>query len=114
MLILASYALADDVMITGHLQGLYGGGLDEDNPTSSEWTASETRLQMRLESYSSSAEFFGRMDFVYDDFAEPEFEANLRAHSRPVGVAENPRTLLPRPGVAGEAAFAPTLSLGRK
>ncbi len=78
MLILASYALADDVMITGYLQGLYGGGLDEDNPTSSEWTASETRLQMRLESYSSSAEFFGRMDFVYDDFAEPAFEANLR------------------------------------
>jgi arylsulfatase A-like enzyme len=40
-----------------------------------------------------------------------EFEAEVRKHSRPVGTARNPRTLLPRPGVEGEAAFAPTLSL---
>ncbi len=32
---------------------------------------------------------------------------------RPVGIAENPRTILPRPGVEGEAAHTPTLSLGR-
>jgi len=36
------------------------------------------------------------------------------ANCRPVGVAENPRTLLPRPGVEGDAAYAPTLSLGRR
>jgi len=42
------------------------------------------------------------------------FEADLRGNSRPVGVAENPRTLLPRHGVEGDEAFAPTLSLGEK
>ena len=40
-----------------------------------------------------------------------EFEKELAASSRPVGVAANPRTLLPRPGVEGDAAYAPTLSL---
>ena len=33
---------------------------------------------------------------------------------RPVGIAKNPRTLLPRPGVEGEEAYTPTLSLGRR
>jgi len=35
------------------------------------------------------------------------------ANCRPVGVAQNPRTLVPRPGVEGDQAYAPTLSLGR-
>jgi arylsulfatase A len=39
------------------------------------------------------------------------FEAEIRENSRPVGIALNPRTLLPRPGVEGDEAFAPTLSL---
>jgi len=39
-------------------------------------------------------------------------DGNLKgANCRPVGVAKNPRTLLPRPGVEGEEAYAPTLSL---
>jgi arylsulfatase A-like enzyme len=42
-----------------------------------------------------------------------EFEAEITANARPVGVAKNPRTLLPRPGVEGEEAYAPTLSLPR-
>ena len=40
-----------------------------------------------------------------------EFEVDIRKNSRPVGVAQNPRTLLPRPGVDGAEAFAPTLSI---
>ncbi|MFO7904244.1 MAG: sulfatase-like hydrolase/transferase [Pirellulaceae bacterium] len=40
-----------------------------------------------------------------------QFEAEIRKNARPVGVAEDPRTLLPRPGVQGEKAFAPTLEL---
>jgi arylsulfatase A-like enzyme len=43
-----------------------------------------------------------------------EFEAQIRRDARPVGVAQNPRTLLPRPGVDGEEGFAPTLSLGKE
>lgn len=42
-----------------------------------------------------------------------DFEIDITSNSRPVGVAENPRTLLPRPGVEGEQAYAPTLSLPR-
>jgi len=33
---------------------------------------------------------------------------------RPVGVAQDPRTILPRPGLEGEAAFAPTLVKRKK
>ena len=35
------------------------------------------------------------------------------ANCRSVGIAKNPRTLLPRPGVEGEEAYRPTLSLER-
>jgi hypothetical protein len=77
-LFLAAPAGADEPIISGFLQGLYGGGLEDDNPTSSDWTASESRLQLRLESYSDNAEFFGRLDFVYDDFNNPVLDAELR------------------------------------
>ena len=42
-----------------------------------------------------------------------EFEAEITRNQRPVGLAENPRTLLPRPGVEGDEAYAPTLSIGK-
>jgi len=69
---------AGETYLSGFLQGLYGGGLDGDNPTPSELTASETRLQMRLESFSDGAEFFGRLDFVYDDYYDPSYDLELR------------------------------------
>ncbi|MBD3381643.1 MAG: hypothetical protein GF404_05530 [candidate division Zixibacteria bacterium] len=71
-------ASADDVYISGFLQGLYGGGLHDDNPVPSDLTASETRLQMKLESYRGSAEFFGRLDFYYDGYNESEYDWELR------------------------------------
>lgn len=43
-----------------------------------------------------------------------EFVKDIANHSRPVGIAENPRTLVPRPGVEGEEGFLPTLSLQKK
>lgn len=50
----------------GFLQGLYGGRLDSDNPTSTEQTASETRLQLRVSHYGGEGEFFARLDFTFD------------------------------------------------
>lgn len=73
-----STARAEEVNLGGFVQGLYGGGLDNDNPTPSELTASETRLQMKLESYSDAAEFFGRLDFTYDDYYERSLDMELR------------------------------------
>jgi hypothetical protein len=40
-----------------------------------------------------------------------EFRQDLQKNSRPVGLAKNPRTLVPRPGVQGEEGFRPTLDL---
>ena len=40
-----------------------------------------------------------------------EFRKDLAKNSRPVGLAKNPRTLVPRPGVQGEEGFRPTLDL---
>ena len=42
------------------------------------------------------------------------FEKDLKKNSRPVGVAKNPRTLVPRPGVEGEEAYKPTLWIGKQ
>ena len=43
-----------------------------------------------------------------------DFRKDIAANSRPVGVASNPRTMVPRPGVEGEEGFRPTLELGRQ
>ena len=43
-----------------------------------------------------------------------EFSADIKENSRPVGLASDSRTLVPRPGVAGEEGYLPTLSLQRK
>ncbi len=64
--------------IDGFVQTLVGGRLDDTNPTSTEMTASETRLQLRLEQYGDQAEFFGRVDFLYDGSLENEYEWELR------------------------------------
>ena len=40
-----------------------------------------------------------------------DFQKDLAKNSRPVGLAENPRTLVPRPGVKGEEGYKPTLSI---
>ncbi len=42
-----------------------------------------------------------------------EFNADLLKNSRKVGVAKNPRTLVPRPGADGEEGYRPTLSIPR-
>ena len=42
-----------------------------------------------------------------------EFERDLKKNSRPVGVAKNPKTLVPRPGAKGEDAYTPTLWIGK-
>jgi len=43
-----------------------------------------------------------------------EFEMDIKNNSRPVGIASNPRTLVPRPGIEGEEGYRPTLSLPRR
>jgi arylsulfatase A-like enzyme len=40
-----------------------------------------------------------------------DFRKDLAKNSRPVGLAKNPRTLVPRPGVKGAEGFRPTLSI---
>ena len=67
-----------DVKIDGFMQGLFGGGLDRNNPTSSEQTASESRLQLRLEQVNDKSELFGRIDYTYDDNAPGNSALELR------------------------------------
>ncbi len=78
ILLIPVTGLGSETYFTGFLQGLYGGGLDKDNPTLSDLTASETRLQLRMESFADNAEFFARIDFVYDDFYEHSTDIELR------------------------------------
>ncbi|MEW6051792.1 MAG: DUF1302 family protein [Candidatus Zixiibacteriota bacterium] len=65
-LVVTAGAVQAEVKVDGFLQGLFGGRLDEKNPTATEYTASESRLQLRLEQVGDKNEFFGRMDFTYD------------------------------------------------
>ena len=71
-------AAAGEVELSGFLQGLYGAGTDAGNPVPSDLSAAETRLQLRLESFADGAAFFGRLDFVYEDYLEPRQRFELR------------------------------------
>ncbi|MEW6411045.1 MAG: hypothetical protein AB1483_01080 [Candidatus Zixiibacteriota bacterium] len=78
LLLTAAVPSQSEVNIDGFLQGLYGGRLDETNPTSTEQTASETRFQLRAEHYGDKAEFFGRVDFVWDGADSVDYKWELR------------------------------------
>jgi Protein of unknown function (DUF1302) len=78
LLMIAAAPLQAEVELDGFLQGLYGGRVDRDNPTETEFTASETRMQLRAQSWGDNAEFFGRLDFVYDAAVEREYDWELR------------------------------------
>lgn len=67
-----------ELYIDGFLQGLYGARLDENNPTATEMPASETRMQLRAEHFGNVAEFFGRLDFVYDGSDSSDYDWELR------------------------------------
>jgi hypothetical protein len=75
-LLLQGEAAAID--IDGFLQGLYGGRLDPDNPTATEQTASETRLQLRVAHFGEGGEFFGRLDFTFDGADTLRYDWELR------------------------------------
>ncbi|MFH2048367.1 MAG: DUF1302 family protein [bacterium] len=68
-----------EINLDGFLQGLYGGRLDENNPTASEFTASETRMQLRAQHFGDNGQFFGRLDFTYDGAeSESQYDWELR------------------------------------
>ncbi len=71
-------ASAQGLPVYGFVQGLWGGFLHERNPVPSEYSASEVRLQLKLEEYSGGAEFFARTDFVYDDISDDQYNWELR------------------------------------
>ena len=78
LLFSAAAPVTAEVRIDGFLQGLYGGRVDNDNPTETEYTASETRMQLRAEHFGDGVEFFGRLDFIYDGALANEYDWELR------------------------------------
>jgi hypothetical protein len=76
--LLMSGSAFGDVYLGGFMQGLYGGRLHSENPTASEYTVSDTRLQLRLEHYGDAGELFGRIDFLHDGTVSPRYEWELR------------------------------------
>lgn len=82
LLILPALGLAPavkaELYVDGFLQGLYGGRLDKANPTSTDYPASETRLQLRAEHFGDNAEFFSRLDFVFDGADSVQYDWELR------------------------------------
>ena len=77
-LMLATSPASAEVYIDGFLQGLYGARTDQDNPTATEQTASETRLQLRAEQFGDKSEFFARLDFVWDGADTADYDWELR------------------------------------
>ncbi len=77
-LVFLAAAVQAEIRLDGFMQGLYGGRLDENNPTATEMTASETRLQLRAEHLGENAEFFARLDFVHDMSDTARYDWELR------------------------------------
>lgn len=82
LLILPALSLAPaaraEVYVDGFLQTLHGARLEKDNPTATELTASETRLQVRAEHFGDVGEFFSRLDFYYDGADTGAYNWELR------------------------------------
>lgn len=78
VLFLAAAPVIGETYLDGFMQGLYGARLDENNPTATEHTASETRLQIRLQHLGDNGEFFGRLDFTYDGADSAKYDWELR------------------------------------
>lgn len=80
MVILLATAItaSGEVLLDGFVQGLYGGRLDETNPTQTEQTASETRMQLRAQHFGDNAEVFGRLDFTFDGADSSQYIWELR------------------------------------
>ena len=87
---LASPAATQDLYWGGFVEGLWGAGLDGDNPTDRDYPAAEMRLRLRVESFSDVAEVFARLDFIQDGFDSTTYDFELReAYMKfrlPVGV----------------------------
>ena len=77
-LLFASGLMADQVALSGFAQGLFGGKLQQHKLTPSDYSASELRLQMRLEAHAGDADFFSKVDFVQDNVTEPKNQWELR------------------------------------
>lgn len=69
---------AAQVTIDGFAQGLWGGSLDKHNPTRTDYTANETRLQLRAQHWGDNAEMFSRLDFVWDGADTAQYNLELR------------------------------------
>jgi hypothetical protein len=78
LLVVAAVPSSAEVHWGGFAQGLFGGRLDENNPTATEYPASETRLQLRLEHFGDRSEVFGRLDFFYDGSDTSQYDWELR------------------------------------
>mgnify|MGYP003573567487 CR=1 FL=1 len=78
MWVLPAFASAQELYWGGFVEGLWGAGLDDNNPTTRDYPVAETRLQLRLESYGDNAEVFGKLDFVQDGFDSANYEVDLR------------------------------------
>ncbi|MBD3402759.1 hypothetical protein GF420_07675 [candidate division GN15 bacterium] len=80
LLLIAAAAIpaSAEVYVHGFMQGLWGGRLDQDNPTTTEQTASETRMQLRVEHFGDNAEVFGRLDFFWDGADTTRYVWELR------------------------------------
>ena len=82
LLILPALSIAPvaraEIYVDGFLQTLQGARLEKDNPTATEFTASETRLQVRAEHFGDAGEFFSRLDFYYDGADTGSYAWELR------------------------------------
>lgn len=71
-------SLHAEVTLGGFVQGLYDARVNDKNPTATEWPASETRLQLRLEHFGTRGEMFGRIDFTHDAADSVDYDWELR------------------------------------
>ncbi|MCK5126227.1 MAG: hypothetical protein KAR42_08215 [candidate division Zixibacteria bacterium] len=71
-------SMAQELYWGGFVEGLWGAGIDDNNPTGRDYPVAETRLQLRLESFGDNAEVFGRIDFVQDGFDSSNYDVDLR------------------------------------
>lgn len=78
IVVMYNCSVSAQLELSGFLQSLHGARLDESNPTRTEFTVSETRMQLRAEHFGNRSEFFGRLDFLFDGADSSRYDWELR------------------------------------
>ncbi len=78
LLMLSVPAAAQELALTGFVEGAYGTRVQENNLVSRDYLLNELRMQLKLEHFTDAGDFFGSVDFLADNAVKGTTGTSIR------------------------------------